>query len=63
MKVKAAPGLKCPKEDNPREYISDDAAGEEVADSTYYRRLIDDGSLGLVVATAAKTKGANNDGI
>jgi len=63
MKVKAAPGLKCPKEDKPREYISDDGVGEEVADSTYYRRLIDDGSLVLVVITPVKTKGVNNDGI
>lgn len=45
MRVKAAPGLQCPKEQNPREYIGDDDAGVEVEASAYYRRLIDDGSL------------------
>jgi hypothetical protein len=56
MKVKAAPGLQCPKEDNPREYIGDDDKGQDVPDTTYYRRLLDDGSLVLV---PAKTKGGD----
>lgn len=44
MRVKAAPGLHCPKEENPREYITDNEP-VEVPDSAYYRRLVDDGSL------------------
>lgn len=44
MRVKAAPGLHCPKEENPREYIADNEP-VEVPDSAYYRRLVDDGSL------------------
>lgn len=53
--VKAQPGEKCPREENPRTYITDDAKGTEVADSAYYRRLIDDGSLAIVTA-AIKSK-------
>ncbi len=45
MLVKAQPGEKCPCEDNPRTYITDDPQGVTVPDSTYYRRLVDDGSL------------------
>ncbi len=45
MKVRAAKGLQCPMEDNPRAFITDDAKGVEVADTSYYRRLIADGSL------------------
>lgn len=44
MKVHAAPGLYCPMENNPREYISD-AVPVDVPDTAYYRRLVDDGSL------------------
>ncbi len=44
MHVKAAPGTRCPKEGKPREYITDSKA-EEMPDSAYYRRLVDDGSL------------------
>lgn len=58
MRVKAAPGLQCPKEQNPREYIGDDDAGVEVEASAYYRRLIDDGSL-VEVTTTKKAKGDN----
>lgn len=61
MRVKAAPGLQCPKEHNPREYIGDDDAGVEVEASAYYRRLIDDGSLELVTILnqPKKAKGDN----
>jgi hypothetical protein len=45
MIVKAAPGLQCPKEGKPRQYITDDPKGVEVTDSPFIRRLIDDGSL------------------
>ncbi len=55
MKVLAAPGLKCPKENNHREYI-DDMTPFDAPDTTYYRRLIADGSL--VPADTAKTKEA-----
>jgi hypothetical protein len=42
--VKAAPGLKCPQADRPREYITDSEPAE-VPDSAYYLRLVADGSL------------------
>ncbi|MCL2790120.1 MAG: hypothetical protein FWD79_05695 [Desulfobulbus sp.] len=55
IRVKAAPGQRCPMEHNPREYITDDPAGIEVAESAYILRLIKDGSL--VVVTPKKAKG------
>ena len=57
MRVMAAPGTKCPKEGKPREYITDSTA-EEVPDSTYYRRLVADGSLVKTGAKAAKKGGS-----
>lgn len=51
MKVIATPGLQCPKEGKPREYINDSEA-IDVPDSAYYRRLVHDGSL---VEVEAKT--------
>ena len=56
MKLKAAPGLQCPMEGKPREYINDDPKGVVVPDTSYYQRLLDDGSLVLV---PAKTKGGD----
>jgi len=52
MKVIAAQGLKCPMERNPRQYITD---GEtvEVPETSYYKRLIADGSL--LIAPRAKS--------
>ncbi len=44
MKVIAAKGTRCPKEENPREYITDDVA-INVPETAYYKRLIADGSL------------------
>jgi hypothetical protein len=44
MRVKAAPGLKCPKDGRPREYV-EDKEFVEVPDSAYYLRLVADGSL------------------
>lgn len=44
MVVKSAPGTQCPTERNPREYITD-SDPVEVPDTSYYRRLLDDGSL------------------
>lgn len=42
--VKTPPGLKCPMEGKPREYIYDTDL-TEVPDTNYYLRLIDEGSL------------------
>jgi len=56
MKLKAAPGLQCPMEGKPREYINDDPKGVVVPDTSYYQRLVDDGSLVLV---QAKNKGGD----
>ncbi|WP_036666018.1 DUF2635 domain-containing protein [Paludibacterium yongneupense] len=44
MKVKAAPGVRVPKQGAPRKYITDDA--EVVVDATpYYLRRLRDGDL------------------
>ncbi len=43
MKVMAKPGTRCPMEGKPRDYIGD--APVEVPESSYYLRLIADGSL------------------
>ncbi|MDA8413025.1 MAG: hypothetical protein M0023_04465 [Desulfobacteraceae bacterium] len=62
MIVQAAPGLKCPIEGKPREYIND-SEPVPVADTTYYRRLVDDGSLVLVTAgKSSAPKAAKSDG-
>lgn len=45
MKVIAVKGARCPKEDKPREYITDTEPIDVPDDSTYYRRLLADGSL------------------
>jgi hypothetical protein len=44
MKVVAAPGLQVPKEDKPREYITQDEE-VEVPESAYYLRRVTDGDL------------------
>ena len=59
MEVKAASGLKCPMEGTPRKYI-DDATAVAVADSAYYRRLVEDGSL--VNMTADMSASTNSRG-
>lgn len=51
LNVKAAPGLKLPKEGNPRAYITD-AEAVPVQDSHYYRKAIAEGDLVEVKATA-----------
>lgn len=48
MKVIAAKGTRCPKEENPREYITDDTP-TDVPETAYYKRLVRDGSLIEVV--------------
>jgi hypothetical protein len=55
MKVLAAPGLQCPKEDKPREYIPDTGDGIDVPETPFYLRLIGDGSL--VLAPESNKKG------
>jgi hypothetical protein len=45
MKVLAVKGQKCPMEGKPREYITDSEPVDVPDDSTFYRRLIADGSL------------------
>lgn len=44
MRVKAAPGLKVPKEGEPRKYITENVS-EDVSESTYYRRRLLAGEL------------------
>jgi hypothetical protein len=46
MKVIAQKGTKCPMEGKPREYITDSKA-VDVPETSYYKRLINDGSLVL----------------
>lgn len=55
MKVKAAPGTRCPKEGKPRDYITD-STPVDVKGSAYYRRLLADGSLVEAGADAASSK-------
>lgn len=60
MIVKAAPNLRVPKEDKPREYITEDEP-VDVPESTYYLRCLAEGDLVRVpaasVAIAEKAKG------
>lgn len=44
MLVIAAPGLKVPREDNPRRYITD-ATAVDVPETAYYLRRLSDGDL------------------
>jgi len=44
MIVKAFPGTRCPMEQDHRKYITDSEA-IDVPGSTYYKRLVRDGSL------------------
>ncbi|GCF96115.1 hypothetical protein BvCmsF30A_03430 [Escherichia coli] len=46
MKVKAAPGMKFPMEDNARKYITTEVV--TVENTVYYRRAVQDGDLILV---------------
>ena len=52
MKVIAKKGTKCPMEKKPRKYITDSVA-VEVPDTTYYKRLVREGSLSLAAAGPA----------
>lgn len=44
MLVKSAPGTRCPMERRPRKYISD-TTPMDVPNTTFYRRLVKEGSL------------------
>lgn len=44
MQVISKPGSRCPMAGKPRDYITDTTA-QDVPESSYYLRLIDDGSL------------------
>ncbi len=55
LRVKAAPGLRLPKEGKPREYITDQEP-EEVSTSHYYRKALADGDL-IAVPRAPEAKG------
>lgn len=62
IKVIAAAGLRVPKEDNVRQYITDEDV-VDVPDTLYYRRLIADGDLyeTEIVEQASNKKGKAND--
>ena len=57
--VKAAPGVKVPREDKPTTYI-DDTTPVTIAPSTYYRRRITDGDLILLGQADAQPVTAAN---
>ncbi len=61
LRVIAAPGTQCPREGKPREYITD-AEAVTVPATTYYKRLVDDGSLLLETETTTKKKEVKADG-
>lgn len=54
MFVKAAPGLKVPREDKPREYITEDK-GVEVPATAYYTRRLAEGDLIAEAAPVTET--------
>ncbi|WP_416053129.1 DUF2635 domain-containing protein [Cupriavidus basilensis] len=58
MKVKAAPGLSVPKEDSPREYITEDQ-DVEVERTAYYMRRLAEGDLVEVNDTPARKRASN----
>lgn len=61
MLVKAAPGLKVPKETKPREYITD-AKAVDVPESVYYRRCLVQGDLVPAPQEAANEQPAKKAG-
>lgn len=52
MLVVSTPGTRCPKENNPRSYITD-TEPVDIEPTSYYQRLIAEGSL----VAAAKPEG------
>lgn len=61
IKVKAAPGIQVPQEDNPRHYIGPDEA-VTVARSAYYLRQVRAGDL-LIVPDDEATTAAKKGGV
>ncbi len=61
MKVKAAPGMKFPMEDNARKYITTEAV--TVENTAYYRRAVQDGDLILVKDEPEATEVAEQDAV
>ncbi|EHY1695674.1 DUF2635 domain-containing protein [Escherichia coli] len=61
MKVKAAPGVKFPIEDNARKYITTEAVNVE--NTAYYRRAVQDGDLILVKDEPETTVTAEQDAV
>jgi hypothetical protein len=62
MRVIAPQGQTCPREEDPRTYITD-ATAVDVEPSAYYLRLLDDGSLIKPPAKAAPAlKEVSTDG-
>ncbi|MFJ5441754.1 hypothetical protein [Pectobacterium sp. CHL-2024] len=55
IKVKAAPGVQVPREDNGRRYITNEAAVEVVL-TAYYQRQLNAGDLIVVNDGAAVAK-------
>lgn len=53
IKVVAAAGLRVPMAENPHEYIGEQAIEVDL-DNVYYRRLLDEGDLLLVVDEPAE---------
>lgn len=60
MKVKAAPGLKVPKESKPREYITD-AKAVEVPRSAYYLRMLGTDLVEVAANEADSEAGTGTD--
>lgn len=58
MKVQAAPGLKVPREDDPRKYITDFEPVELDPVTGYYIRRLADGDLVQVDEPVAEPSGA-----
>lgn len=52
MRVQAAPGIKVPREDDPRKYVTD-SEPVELEMTGYYIRRMSDGDLVEVPASAA----------
>lgn len=61
MKVKAAPGMKFPMEDNARKYITTEAV--TVENTAYYRRAVQDGDLILVKDEPEATVAVEQDAV
>lgn len=59
MKVKAAPGLKVPREDNPRTYITDSEPVEIEMTGYYIRRMADSDLVEVADEQPNPTKGGN----